>query len=228
MTRRHLPMLSPRPKVQDVSERLKEFHMRARHLTIPVLLAFLSTVSVSAQENAALADAPTITVLAKSWSREFPPAQDSLRRSEEQVSQVRAEKDFLKASDQRLPNQPTEPRMPMASPRPLYNPQRWDPLYIYRIKVQNNSTKMITKIYWEYQFIDPNTQKLLGTRKIYSSLKLKPGKTRTLETRSRRQPTVIVSADSAGKKYQDSFTERLIIHRVHYADGTAWQRPATE
>lgn len=204
----------------------KEVHMRVTFLT--VLIALLLTTSIDAQETADVSNPSSVTVLEKHWEKRVPPSRDSLRRNEEVMDQTRKEKDVIKRRDQSLPDQPTEEKMPVPQPRPLVQSKQLEAyaLYIYRIKVRNNSSKTITRLYWEYQFIDPDTQELMGTRKIFSDLKLRPGEIHEITAYSRTQPARIVNVNKLDRKYKDQFTERLVIHRIHYSDGTAWQRPA--
>jgi len=196
--------------------------MRATFLTCIVTL--LLTNSINAQE----ANQRSVTVLEKRWEKRVPPARDYLRRNEEVMQQTRKEKDVIKRRDQSLPGQPTEEKMPVPpQPSPLVRSEQLEAnaLYIYRIKVRNNSKKTITRLYWEYQFIDPDTQELMGTRRIFSDLKLRPGKTHKISAYSRTQPTRIVNVNKLDRKYQDQFTERLLFYLIHYTYGTAYQLP---
>ena len=193
---------------------------------LPLLLTLLSIISVQAQEIAEVTNPSGITVLEKSWRKWVRPETDSLRRNEELMEQTRKEKAVIERRAQDLPNQPTQERMPVTQPKPLIQTKQLeaDAIYIYKIKVRNNTAKTITRLYWEYQFLDPDTNELMGTRQIYSKLKIEPGKTHEIEAFSRRQPTVIVNVKELDKKYKDQLDERIIIHRIHYSDGTAWQR----
>ena len=199
--------------------------MRATFLIM--LIAVLLSISIDAQEAVDTSSPPSVTVLEKRWEKRVPPERDYLRRNEEVMDQTRKEKDVIERRDQALPNQPTEEKMPVPQRRPLVQSEQLErsALYIYRIKIRNNSSKTITKLYWEYQFIDPDTHELMGTRKIFSDLKLGPGKTHEIKAYSRTQPAKIVNVNKLDRKYQDQFSERVIIHRIHYGDGTAWQRP---
>ena len=193
---------------------------------LALLLTLLSMISVQAQEMAEVTNPSSVTVLEKSWRKWVRPKTDSLLRSEELRDQTRKEKAVIERRAQDLPNQPTQERMPVTRPKPLIQTEQLeaDAIYIYKIKVRNNAAKTITQLYWEYQFLDPDTNELMGTRQTYSKLKIGPGKTHEIEAFSRRQPTVIVNVNQLDKKYKDQLDERLIIHRIHYSDGTAWQR----
>lgn len=192
-------------------------------LLVPLLL----NGSTYAQSTADASNPTSVTILKKSWEKRIPPSRDSLVRNSELMDQTRKEKAVIERRENSLPNQPTEERMPVPRPRPLVNPAQLEAnaLYIYKIKVRNVGAKTITRLYWEYQFVDPDTQELMGTRKIFSDLKLRPGQTHQISAYSRTQPARIINVNKLDKKYRDQFEERLIIHRIHYSDGTAWQRP---
>ena len=201
--------------------------MKAKLLTVIVTL--LLTSSINAQEATDASNPTSVTILEKHWERRVPPEKDYLRRNEEAMDQSRKEKDVIKRrEDESLPGQPTQEKMPVPQQRPLVTSEQLErnTLYIYRIKVRNDGKKTISRLYWEYQFIDPDTHELMGTRKIFSDLKIRPGKTHKITAYSRTQPARIVNVNKLDRKYKDQFTERLIIHRIHYSDGTAWQRPS--
>lgn len=115
--------------------------------------------------------------------------------------------------------------MPVPSPKPIAPARSVITTYVYKIKVKNNGSKTIKSLEWEYQFLDPKTHELMGYRRITSFTTLSPGKIKKLERRYTRQPTILVNANQLDKKYQDQFTERLIIHRILYSDGSVWRRP---
>ena len=138
---------------------------------------------------------------------------------------TREQKAFLKARDNAPPNQTTEPRMPSAvASKPVTPGWQMLRIYTYQTRVKNVGTKTIKLLDWEYQFLDPNTQEVKEQRKITSRLKLSPGKTKVLNRRLTRKPTTVVEADQLSRKYRDQFTERVIITRILYTDGTGWQR----
>lgn len=198
--------------------------MKKAHTLVSFM--FLLTTSVAAQQTPEISAPPSITVLEMRWYFDLPPLQDSDSihpRYNQRPTMTDAA--VLERREQSLPNQPTEEKMRPPIPIPSRQVTSKDRVYVYSFKIKNNSNKRITRIYWEYQFLDPDTQQLMGTRKVYSDPNLAPGKTRVIKGHSRRQPTIIVAADQLDKKYRDQSTERLIIHRIHYADGTAWQRP---
>ena len=118
--------------------------------------------------------------------------------------------------------------MPAAGPKPVTPERGMFTSYVYKIKVKNSGEKTIKALDWEYQFLDPSTQEVVEQRKINSRLKLSPGKSQVLERRMTRKPTVVVNADQVARKTKDQFTERAVITRIIYADGSVWLRPKTE
>jgi len=205
----------------------RSIHMKTARLITPLTIALLLTASVIAQEVADTSNPKDLLVVEKSWRKELlDPKRNTnpLRPNEELMSTTRQQKEFLKNRDNALPNQPTEPRMP-APPIRSVTPARemWE-YYVYEIKVQNVGEKTIKQIDWAYQFLDPDTQLVKEQRKIASRVKLAPGKTQVIEQRSTRKPTVVVNANQLGKKYRDQFTERAVITRIVYTDGSAWRR----
>ena len=191
-----------------------------------LLFMLLMTTSAAAQQTPEISAPPSVTILEMRWYVQLPPLQesDSIHPRYEQRPTM-TDGAVAKRREQSPPNQPTEERMMPPIPKPPRQVTSRDRVYVYSFKIKNNSNKKITRIYWEYQFLDSDTRELMGTRRIFSDPNLDPGKTRLIRGHSRRQPTLIVSANTLNKKYRDQFAARLIIHRIHYADGTAWQRP---
>jgi hypothetical protein len=94
--------------------------------------------------------------------------------------------------------------------------------YAYRVKVQNQSPKVIEIVFFEYQFIDPSTPANMARRQFLCGVNIKPDKDKELQAFSISGPSDVVSVGSLGKKAV--FQENVLINRVEYADGTIWQR----
>jgi hypothetical protein len=93
--------------------------------------------------------------------------------------------------------------------------------YAYRIKVQNEHTKAVEIIFWEYQFHDPASPDVIARRQFLCGVSIPPGKGKDLEGFSLSGPSDVVNVktlDSGG------FKENVVINRIEYADGTIWQR----
>ena len=201
--------------------------MKTTRFTTLLLTALLLAMPVVAQEAADPAAPSDIVILQKHWREELvDPKRETnpLQPNEDLIKQTRAQKDFLKARDNAPPNQPTEPRMPAAGTKPVT--PGWEMLrtFTYEARVKNVGAKTIKLLDWEYQFLDPNTQQVKEQRKITSRLKLSPGKTKRLTARLTRKPTSVVDADQIDRKYRDQFTERVVVNRIVYTDGSVWQR----
>lgn len=186
-----------------------------------MLLASLA----SAQQIASASDPADLSVLEKTWHRTFyvPGRNENpLLPNEDLIQQTRIAKRAIENRDRSLPNQPTESAIPVPVPRPPSG--KPVNIYIYKIKVKNIGTKTIKTVDWEYQFLHPGTQEMLGSRQMHSKVKISPGATKVIEGKSPIQPTRLVSADQLDKKLKDQFEERVIIQRIHYGDGSAWRR----
>ena len=201
--------------------------MKTSTLTTLSITLLLLTTSVAAQETSESTAPNDLTVLEKSWRKVVIDSQadpNPLRPNEDYMRQTHAQKVFIKERDNALPNQPTEPRMPAAGSKPVTPARGIFDFYLYTIKVKNTGAKKIKNIYWEYQFLDPDTQQTMEQRKLASRLNLSPGKSRVVQHRLTRKPTVVVNADQLDRKYRDQFTERIVINRIVYSDGSVWRR----
>ena len=202
--------------------------MNMTRLTFSLLITLLLATFVTAQESGDKSDPTDLTVLKHSWRKDFVGLRadsNPLQPNEDLIRQTRAEKQVIRDRDYRSPNQTTELPMPVPGPRPIPPASKGSVVYVYKVTVKNNGAKRIRKVFWEYQFLHPETQEVLGSRRITSRVKLSPGKTEVLKVQLFQQPTHIVSADQLGKKYRDQFKEQVIIHRIDYTDGSMWQRP---
>ena len=192
------------------------------------LTMLLVATGVAAQDAATFSEPPNLTVLEKKWTKEVLHGggnTNPLAPNEDYIRQTRADKAAIEARDRSLPNQPTESRMPIVSRQALRVPMSRMDTWLYRVTVQNTGSKTIKAIDWEYQFLDPATNQVMGNRRVVSGTKIGPGKTKVLQRRSTRQPTIVVKADQLDKKYPNQFDERVVIYRVYYTDGSKWERP---
>lgn len=202
--------------------------MKTTHLITPLLITLI-TISAMAQETAKSSDPADVIVLEQSWRKEYKDSlsdPNPLKPNEDLMRITRDQKAHIKAQDNAREGETTTHPMPAAGPKPVTPERGMFTSYVYKIKVKNTGERTIKAIDWEYQFLDPTTQEVLEQRRINSRLKLAPGKSTVLERRMTRKPTVIVSADQLARK--DPFTERAVITRIVYADGSTWQRPKTD
>ena len=198
--------------------------------TVPLapLVLLLLTTSVIAQIKTETSDPPDVSVLEKSWSKKArywdPKKQYPNPRTpnEELMKQARAEKGV---SGNLKDSATGAPPIAVESPQPLFLTMRQYTSYVYKIKAKNNGLKTIKALYWEYQFLDPDTQRVLGTHPMASSKKLSPGETGVFKAETAQPPVAFVSENQFDKKFGLKFIEQLVIYRVDYTDGSVWQRP---
>ena len=99
-----------------------------------------------------------------------------------------------------------------------YNQKPID-LFRYRVNLKNTGIKLVKAVVWDYQasatdeFNDP------VHRQFRCTTKMKPNHSERFEGFSTLPPTRVITA--SGTK---SFSERVILNRIEYADGTSWQR----
>jgi hypothetical protein len=94
--------------------------------------------------------------------------------------------------------------------------------FTYQAKVQNGSEKLITAVFWEYQFKEKGT--MLSRRQFVCFAKVKPQKARDLEIFTLNPPAAVVDVKALEKKTEKPFDESVVINRVEYEDGSTWQR----
>ncbi len=92
-------------------------------------------------------------------------------------------------------------------------------VFRYRVNLKNTGIKVIKAIVWDYQASDTDEFIDVTHRQFRCSAKIKPNENERLEGYSTLPPTHVIAA--SGKK---NFSERAIINRIEYADGTSWQR----
>jgi hypothetical protein len=92
-------------------------------------------------------------------------------------------------------------------------------LFRYRVQLKNTGIKVVKAIVWDYQASDTDQFTDSTHRQFRCTTKIKPNEKEKLEGYSLLPPTRVITV-SASK----SFSERVIINRIEYADGTSWQR----
>ena len=96
------------------------------------------------------------------------------------------------------------------------------PVYWYKAKVENEGRREARAVVWEYRVTEKATREVT-THRFRSELKLKPGAKAELKALGYEPPSGVVSAASGGKKYREAFEEAVVIMRVEYAEGGAWE-----
>lgn len=96
--------------------------------------------------------------------------------------------------------------------------------FSYKIKVQNGDTKVADIVFWEYQFIDPASPNLVARRQFLCAVKIEPGKTKEIQAFTLAGPGNVVSTASAAIASGNPLSEKAVINRVEYVDGSIWRR----
>lgn len=91
--------------------------------------------------------------------------------------------------------------------------------YGYFSKVRNSSQKLIKTVYWEFQSVGSADRDSLS-RAFVCRVKIKPEETRDLRGLSSLPPSRLVTTKSKGS----GSTERVLINRIEYGDGSIWTR----
>ncbi|HEX5704809.1 MAG TPA: hypothetical protein VFX97_16540 [Pyrinomonadaceae bacterium] len=99
------------------------------------------------------------------------------------------------------------------------------PRYVfdYKLTVINAGSKAIKEIEWDYVFADAATGEEFGRREFTSVENIGAGKRKELSVTISKPPTRRISAYTLGKNEREGLREQVMIVRILYDDGTAWQ-----
>ncbi len=90
--------------------------------------------------------------------------------------------------------------------------------YKYSLEVKNASRKQIAEVQWDHVFSDPRTRQEVFRYHFARRTEIKPDKSAKLAVYSSATPYAVVSADKS--RTQES--ERVVIRKIIYADGSVW------
>jgi hypothetical protein len=96
--------------------------------------------------------------------------------------------------------------------------------YLYRVTVENRGKKTVQAVHWDYVFFNPETGAESDRHQFYSREKISPGKKKELSSFDYSPPTRTVNANEADKKIDSQLKASIVINRIEYTDGSAWQR----
>jgi hypothetical protein len=188
----------------------------------------LFTGTAISQTALTRSDAPDLLVSKISWQKEvFVPAlyDDPMQPNQEQVNLKREQKIIARANNVRV--QGGQNPLPLPT-REVMSANRKAPdgpsvSYLYKAKITNTGAKTIKALIWEYVVIDENGVQV-GTHTFIDNRKIRTGRTAGLVAYSSTPPVNVITAESA-KDSRHQYSERVIIDRIEYDDGTYWQRP---
>ena len=161
-----------------------------------------------------------LEILKYSWTKErLNWEKDPFRATVEDVLDVRG-----RVSTERRTGTALEQRQARddkaAKTQPTVPPRY---VFSYKLSVQNTGPKTIKEIDWDYVFRDAATNEELGRREFTSVEKIGPGKRKELSVLVSSPPTQRISVNTLGKREHDGLVEQVIMVRILYDDGSAWQ-----
>jgi hypothetical protein len=192
---------------------------------IIVILLMLSPNIAPAQTSAKSSEPSDVIVLQKSWRREIhqpsmeaDPFEANNRHRDQVIAQNDADRQNSRRADQTVAVRPRE--QPINVSKPL--PSDTSVFYAYRVKLRNTGTKTIKALAWAYIFFDVSGKEM-GRHQYTSKVKINPSKSVEVIEWSYSPPSQIVDAKKAGKDSREALAEKIVINRIEYGDGSAWE-----
>jgi len=197
-----------------------------------LLVPFIFVLTVSGQDTAD--DSPLQVVEAK-WQkdRREPPIQDS--SSTAPVREVINEnRNFRRKAREQLtpgaidPNEMTTDGRSAAMEKVVQESrtvrrERVDG-YTYSVKVKNLHPEAVEVVFWEYRFTELANPANVVRRQFVCAARIKPNENKDLSAFMISGPSDVISADSLANIKNKLFDEKVLIHRVEYANGAILQR----
>lgn len=190
--------------------------------------------TVAAQPGTRKPDAPGILVVKFTWSKERvgweqDPFSGPIENFDEMRVRARNEKRISDAkkggSAAEVSRAERDARTDQALISSIHQSSRPRYGFVYKVWVQNNGDKVIKAIDWDYVFIDKSAQIEVGRKQFTSEQKISPGKTKELQFFIPSPPTKTINLNALNRRERDGLEEAVVVIRVEYSDGTAWQRP---
>jgi len=107
-------------------------------------------------------------------------------------------------------------------------PSRMPFSYQYSLTIRNVGSKTIQAVAWDYVFISPTSQAVVGTHHLLSYRIARPAQGVTLKGSQRSRPVSVLSVatNAVSNKKSAKPLERAVIQCVLYEDETTWHNPA--
>jgi hypothetical protein len=203
-----------------------------RWLVVALGFALTATVSV-AQTVSSPSDPSGIEVVKFSWAKERinwerDPFGGPVENFDETRARQRNERrieDAKRGGSAEVDKIKREARADAANIAAKHQQPSSRYVFVYKTTVKNLSDKAIKSIDWDYVFFDRETETELGRREFTSEEKISPGKAKELTVTITKPPTQTISLTALNTGERKSLSERVVIMRIDYADGTVWQRP---
>ncbi|MFL6332490.1 MAG: FxLYD domain-containing protein [Pyrinomonadaceae bacterium] len=193
---------------------------------VPLMAAAIMTAGVAQAQSAP----PGVVVLGQSWDRSRPPspalyedplriASETARMQDAQKETIRENKDRAKA---RLEPLPIPQRTGGQTGQPV-PPAPDGYVYTYTARVRNDGTRKIRRVDWDYMVFDSAAEREIGTHRFTSKVSVSPGQTKKLSGRTTSPPSNFVDASGDAGGAPIRYSERVVIRRVEYDDGSVWE-----
>jgi len=198
-----------------------------------LLLFLLFSAPSYAQTNAPDDQKTPVVVVSASWARERQSSATAVQSAIGPAPAITKEsKNFER---QKRINDPVGMRDPNADTldsrgseldRIVQQSREAEPVdgYLYQVKIQNLSPKVIQNVFWEYRFIEVDNSTNVTQRRFMCGGEIKPERQKDLQIFSLVGPSEVVNVKNLAKGTGKGFRAAVIINRVEYSDGTFWER----
>lgn len=180
---------------------------------VVTLIAVLFTATVVRAQAATTSQPPELQVLKYGWSKGRIAWDKSPFGRRTEISDARSRRGSI-LEEREAREQKARQEKPAEPPRYAFD---------YKLTVVNAGSKAIKEIEWDYGFTDAATGEELGRREFTSVEKVGAGKRKELSVMISSPPTRRISAYTLGRNEREGLLEQVIIVRILYDDGTAWQ-----
>jgi hypothetical protein len=172
-------------------------------------------------------DPSGVEIMKSSWSKvrigwERDPFAGPLENFDEMRSRARNERRVAQGGGERAKREAKADDANLARQREKAPPQYY---FIYKTKIKNNHTSAITQIDWDHVFYERGSENEVGRQQFTSNEQVGPGKTKELSVTVTSPPARSVSVTSLNLEERDRLSEKIVVLRVKYADGSEWQMP---
>jgi hypothetical protein len=187
-------------------------------LTSALLLLLAASIACGQESSG-------VEVIKAGWSKvrigwERDPFGGPLENFDEMRSRVRNERRIASGGGERAKREAKADEANLAKQREKNPPKYY---FIYKTKIKNNRTAVITQIDWDYIFFERDTENELGRQQFTSDEQIGPGKTKELVVTITSPPTRTVSVTSLNLEEHNRLTEKIVVIHIKYADGREWQ-----
>ncbi|MFY9620772.1 MAG: hypothetical protein WAM70_17170 [Pyrinomonadaceae bacterium] len=180
---------------------------------VVTLMAILFTATVVRAQTPTTSQPSPLQVVKYSWSKDRIDWHKTPFGRRTEISDVRSRRGSI-LEEREAREQKARQEKPTEPPRYVFD---------YKLTVVNAGSKAIKEIEWDYVFADVATGEELGRREFTSVEKIGAGKRKELSVMISKPPTRRISAYTLGKNEREGLLEQVIIVRILYDDGTAWQ-----